>query len=74
MRHAARMVLVVMTLANSVAAQDSDKLEKGLEDWKVEKKKVDKRNLHDAATWIQQNWPDFDLETNHPVTWRGEQK
>ena len=29
-------------------------------------------NLHDVATWIQQNWPDFDLETNHPVTWRGE--
>lgn len=43
MRHAARMVLVVMTLAGSVAAQDSDKLGKGLEDWKVEKKKVDKR-------------------------------
>jgi len=31
-------------------------------------------NLHDAAAWIQQNWPDFDLETNHPVTWRGEPK
>jgi hypothetical protein len=29
------------------------------------------RNLHDAAVWIQQNWPDFDLETNCPVTWRG---
>jgi serine/threonine protein kinase len=28
-------------------------------------------NLHDAAAWIQQNWPDFDLETNYPVTWRG---
>ena len=28
-------------------------------------------NLHDAAGWIQQNWPDFDLETNCPVTWRG---
>jgi serine/threonine protein kinase len=28
-------------------------------------------NLHDAAAWIQQNWPDFDLETNCPVTWRG---
>jgi hypothetical protein len=26
-------------------------------------------NLHDAAAWIQQNWPDFDLETNCPVTW-----
>ncbi len=31
-------------------------------------------NLHDAAAWIQLNWHDFDLETNHPVTWRGEQK
>jgi serine/threonine protein kinase len=29
------------------------------------------RNLHDAAAWIQKNWPDFDLETNCPVTWRG---
>jgi len=28
-------------------------------------------NLHDAAAWIQQNWPDFDLETNCPVAWRG---
>jgi hypothetical protein len=28
-------------------------------------------NLHDAAEWIQENWPDFDLETNCPVTWRG---
>jgi hypothetical protein len=28
-------------------------------------------NLHDAADWIQQNWPDFDLETNCPATWRG---
>jgi serine/threonine protein kinase len=28
-------------------------------------------NLHDAAVWIQQNWPDFDLETNCPATWRG---
>ena len=26
--------------------------------------------VHDAAAWIQKNWPDFDLETNHPVTWR----
>jgi len=29
-------------------------------------------NLHDAAAWIQQNWPEFDLEATHPVTWRGE--
>ena len=29
-------------------------------------------NLHDAAAWIEQNWPDFDLETNHPMTWRTE--
>jgi serine/threonine protein kinase len=28
-------------------------------------------NLHDVANWIQQNWPDFDLETNCPATWRG---
>jgi len=28
-------------------------------------------SLSDAAAWIQQNWPDFDLETNCPVTWRG---
>ncbi|MCY2967429.1 MAG: hypothetical protein NT069_27975 [Planctomycetota bacterium] len=27
-------------------------------------------NLHDAAAWIQHNWPDFDLETNHPLIWR----
>ena len=27
-------------------------------------------NLHDAAAWIKQNWRDFDLETNHPLTWR----
>lgn len=27
-------------------------------------------NLHDAAAWIEQNWPAFDLETNHPMTWR----
>ena len=29
-------------------------------------------NMHDAAAWIQQNWPDFDLEATHPVIWRGE--
>jgi hypothetical protein len=28
-------------------------------------------NLHDAAAWIQQNWPDFDLEANYRVNWRG---
>jgi hypothetical protein len=28
-------------------------------------------SLHDTAAWIQKNWPDFDLETNCPVTWRG---
>jgi serine/threonine protein kinase len=28
-------------------------------------------NLHDAVAWIQQNWPDFDLEMNCPATWRG---
>ena len=28
--------------------------------------------IHDAADWIQHNWPDFDLEATHPVTWRGE--
>ena len=28
--------------------------------------------VHDAAAWIQQNWPDFDLEATHPVIWRGE--
>jgi serine/threonine protein kinase len=26
--------------------------------------------LQQAAAWIQQNWPDFDLETTCPVTWR----
>ncbi len=31
-------------------------------------------NLHDAGAWIEKNWPDFDLETNHPVTWRGDHK
>ena len=25
---------------------------------------------HDASNWIQANWPDFDLEYQHPVTWR----
>ena len=29
-------------------------------------------SLHDAAAWIQQNWPDFDLEASCPVTWPGE--
>ena len=29
-------------------------------------------NLHDVAAWIQQNWPEFDLEATHPVVWRGE--
>ena len=29
------------------------------------------QTLADAAAWIQQNWPDFDLETNCPATWRG---
>ena len=29
-------------------------------------------SVHDAAAWIQQNWPDFDLEATHPVVWRGE--
>jgi hypothetical protein len=29
-------------------------------------------NLHAAAAWIQQNWPDFDLEASCPVTWPGE--
>jgi hypothetical protein len=32
------------------------------------------QNLHDAAAWTQQHWPDFDFETNHPVTRRGEPK
>jgi serine/threonine protein kinase len=26
-------------------------------------------NLADAATWIQTNWPDFDLESTPAVTW-----
>ena len=29
-------------------------------------------HLHDAAAWIEKNWPDFDLEATHPVIWRGE--
>jgi hypothetical protein len=28
--------------------------------------------VHDAAVWIETNWPDFDLEATMPVTWRGE--
>ena len=28
--------------------------------------------VHAAAAWIQKNWPHFDLEATHPVTWRGE--
>jgi len=28
--------------------------------------------IHDAAAWIEQNWPDFDLEATMLVTWRGE--
>jgi serine/threonine protein kinase len=28
-------------------------------------------NLHDAAVWIRQNWPDFDLDANCPATLRG---
>jgi hypothetical protein len=28
-------------------------------------------NVHDAAKWIQENWPDFDLDSNCPVAWRG---
>jgi len=42
---ASRVVLVVMLLAGTVTAQDSDKWEKGLDDWKAEKKKVDKRMI-----------------------------
>jgi hypothetical protein len=30
------------------------------------------RDLHDVASWIQKNWPDFDLEAICPVTWPGE--
>jgi len=30
--------------------------------------------IYDAADWIKNNWPDFDLEATHPVTWRGEQE
>lgn len=30
------------------------------------------KTMHDAAEWIQQNWPDFDLDATHPVTFRGE--
>lgn len=26
------------------------------------------QTLPDVADWIAGNWPDFDLETNHPVT------
>jgi hypothetical protein len=26
--------------------------------------------MHDAAAWIKQNRPDFDLEATHPVTLR----
>ncbi len=25
--------------------------------------------VHDAAAWIQENWPDFDLESTMPVQW-----
>ncbi len=28
--------------------------------------------LYDAAEWIIENWPDFDLEANQPVFWLGE--
>jgi len=27
-------------------------------------------SIHDAAAWIQKDWPDFDLETTLPVTWQ----
>lgn len=26
--------------------------------------------VYDAAAWIETNWPEFDLETSHPVEWR----
>ncbi|MEZ6062048.1 MAG: hypothetical protein R3C19_17035 [Planctomycetaceae bacterium] len=29
-------------------------------------------SVHDAAAWIEENWPDFDLEATHPVTWYGD--
>ena len=29
-------------------------------------------SIHDAAVWIAQNWPDFDLEATTPVTWYGQ--
>jgi len=29
------------------------------------------RDLPEAAAWIAENWPDFDLEANHPAVWRG---
>ncbi len=28
--------------------------------------------IHDAAAWIQTNWPDFDLEATMEITWRPE--
>jgi hypothetical protein len=28
-------------------------------------------DVYEAAAWIQQSWPAFDLETNYPATWLG---
>jgi serine/threonine protein kinase len=28
------------------------------------------RSVYMLSAWIAQNWPDFDLEATHPVTWR----
>jgi hypothetical protein len=43
MRHCACFIFVLILFGKTVAAQDGDKLERGLDDWKAEKKKVDKR-------------------------------
>ncbi len=29
------------------------------------------RAIHDAQLWIQQHWPDFNLEETPEVQWRG---
>jgi hypothetical protein len=30
------------------------------------------RRIHDAAAWIERNWPDFDLDATLPVVWHVE--
>ena len=52
--------------------QDSDDESSASDEAKREPPPRRFHTTHDAAVWIQENWPDFDLEATPEVQWRGD--